>query len=430
MAWECYYEYGGNVVINAEATAKYASHLSWFTDGWKATGISDYLGENYTTPLGDNAPWVDSDHPESYSFYGAYPLNVAGVDDSTRQAAITENISHGGNVGLIRHATRSVVFEAILLGENECAVNYGKDWLDAALNGSVCNTGCEGEDLCYFACNPCGRASCALGGEHTCAEPDLRHLRGSKCVSGPTVTRKRNMSGGGTAWIVTFTVVSGNPFEFGADELLIEGFMSGTDPWVPEEVPPDWLYDDTPTTFVEEDCAEPVWSPLVDPLCPAIITPPLPPSINPNCFETLPEWDRRWFTLPSDHVPLWGDVVPTVKVQAGPEEVRPLRLRFYLDPARDGTGHLEPCKYCADIVVSYLPPNYTLTIDGAEEIAYAEGPGGLRRRADHLLFKTDGTPFSWPQLTCGETYVVTVDTAPGATSTPEVDVLLTPKAAS
>src|SRR5690606_38528639 len=140
-------------------------------------------------------------------------------------------------------------------------------------------------------------------------------------------------------------------------------------------------------------------------------------------------WERRWFTIPRAYIPYWGDVVPTIRVEA-PEDVRNMRLRFYSDVNGDASVLDDPCSYCGDIVFSYIPADHTLIFDGVTQTVYAEGPGGTSRRADSLVFRTDGKPFEWPLLTCGFGYVVTVDFPDGYTGgIPSIDFSVTPRVA-
>lgn len=120
---------------------------------------------------------------------------------------------------------------------------------------------------------------------------------------------------------------------------------------------------------------------------------------------------------------MWGEVVPKVEIHAKYADVRNLRVRFYADVDGNGSVADDACAYCGDILFSYVPQNSTLVFDGSDEVIYLQGPGGSRRRADNLVFKTDGTPFEWPSLSCGFGYVVTLD-LPQAQEPPVVDLSL------
>jgi hypothetical protein len=116
-------------------------------------------------------------------------------------------------------------------------------------------------------------------------------------------------------------------------------------------------------------------------------------------------------------------VVPKIRVHARKADLRNLRIRFYADPFNIGDISDDPCAFCGDFVISYVPTDYTLVLDGSEERVYVSGPGGIERRADSLVFASDGTPFQWPYLTCGFGYIVTLD-LPQTQSPPVVDLSL------
>ena len=128
-----------------------------------------------------------------------------------------------------------------------------------------------------------------------------------------------------------------------------------------------------------------------------------------GCYDPPQNWRRRQITIPATYIPLWGEVVPVFNVHARTTDVRNLRLRFYADVDSDGDISDDPCAYCGDIVVSFVPEGFTLVFDGVNRQVYAYDAHQNRRRADSLVFSTDGTPFDWPLLTCGMGYIVTLD---------------------
>jgi hypothetical protein len=441
MAWLGYFTMNGSEFINMERTEKYLADakVSWFIPRYGENGITAAVSDApYEGVEDDPAPWVDPDIPVSTLFWGTYPLSVVGLSDSSRAAVITENIGNGGSIGPVRAASKQVVFEVILLGANEAATEYGLNWLKSLLTGVPCDSGagCDEGELCYLASKPCAGLPChgtSLVLDDTCrVETIYRTLRGVKSISGPTITSQRSMSDGSSMVVVTFTIAAGDPFEYGMEVELVEGFGVEADPWVPDVVPADWAFDDTGVEIDEIPCALAVYQPIVDPLCPAIEPPPVPPSIPVGCFVVPEQWERRWFTLPRKYVPYWGDSVPVVSVQATVNEVRGLRLRFYSDPYADVTAMEDSCAFCGDILFSYIPPSTTMILDGISQQVIAEGAGGERQRADSLVFATDGSPFEWPLLSCGFGYVVAVDVpadqAPGW-QFPAIDLTLVPRSA-
>lgn len=431
MAWNGYVSFAGSEIINAERVEAYLADAiqSWFRPVYGSTAMSVIEETTYTAPWTDPAPWGDPDNPDTYRFWGVYPLNIAGLEDDTRQATVTENLGPGGWVSPIRKATKSVVFEVVLMGADEGAVEAGFQWLKSALTPSACaEDGCNGSDLCFFSAEPCIGEACTESEIGVCVAAKTRTLRNVRVVSGPIITAKRTTSDGAAIWVATFTAVAGVPFAYGVETPIVEGFMTVLDPWVPDIVPADWDFSTSPSTKADAVCAEPSYIPIIDPLCPAVLVPPGPPSVQIGCFTAPETWTRRWFTIPRKFIPYWGDTVPVVRVQAV-TDVRNLRLRFYADVDADASVKDDPCSYCGDILFSYIPADHTLILDGITETVYAEGPGGTLRRADSLVFKTDGTPFEWPVLSCGFGYVVTVDLPPDYDgSLPGVDLSLAARA--
>jgi hypothetical protein len=429
MSWDGYFTYAGQEFINASRTETYARNAgaTWLRGCYNNTDLGLMLGERYRSTVLDPAPWMDPDRPESYGFYGVYPLGVAGIEDSTRTSAVVESIGDGGVAGRVRHATRSVVFNLALVGESDCAVDYGVRWLRRLTLGAACGTqaseSCAGEDLCYLSCEP------MLDWEQEgdpidvldCLTPYERSLRRVVFTVGPVVTSKQTTANGSAVWTATMTATAGNPFEFGAEAPIVEGFGLAANPYVCD--PPGLVNMNGP--IVDDSGCRPVaYHPVFDPSCPAFVLPPEPPTVALGCYTPPANWKRRQFTIPEEFIPLWGEVVPKIEVHAGTTPVRNLRLRFYADVDGDGSITDDVCAYCGDIVVSYVPAGETLVLDGSDQLVYVETAGAAQqRRADSLVFATDGTPFTWPVLSCGFGYIVAVD-LPQTSTMPTVDLSL------
>jgi hypothetical protein len=432
MAWAGWYEFGGVEIVNAaraEAYAK-AAGVGWFRPVYFADDLGPVLGEVYNSPMQDDAPWTDVDFLDSYDFLGAYPLSITGVEDSTATAAVVESTLDGGVVGRPRRSTRTMVFQLALMGTSECAVEYGLRWLKMALSGGPCTGSadytCQGQTLCYLSCEPCiDWLNCVGADPGECLFKYQRSMHKVAAISGPTVQSKHTMSDGGVTWVVGFTLVAGSPYEYGKQVRLVEGFMRRDNPYVlgvvdeTGEVP---AFDDQGSVFDEVSCKVATYQPLEDPECPQSSLPPGAPTVALSCFKLPSNYRRRQFLIPEQYVPLWGELVPYMEIHApAKQDVRKMRLRFYADVLGEGDPNNDPCAFCGDIVFSYIPAGSTLVFDGTDEIVYIEEPGGRRRRADSVVFGSDGTPFEWPQLSCGYSYIVTVDLLQSQTSLPGID---------
>lgn len=549
MAWDGWFSYGGNEIVNVARTEAYLAGTPWFRPQFKNDSLPVMLGdgERYTTPLHDDAPWVDPDDPSSLDFYGFYPLGITGIEDSTRTSSPVESLNDGGVPGRVRNAMRSVVFNGLLLARTEAGAAYGMSWLKRALDTGPCGAGpasiCNGLPLCYLTSEPDmdlqpdpavspvldggyfgtghavdaagwdgglvdgvvddsldGGTPSAVGTEDvdggspavgtglvhtvidladdsvvmdggpvlagirnlfdggepatvvslldrnqitppfdislppvldptTCLEPYLRTLMQVVVNNGPTLESKAQTSDGGAVWNVQFTALAGNPAAFGSEVRIIEGFLDPNVlvPWAGGVVPEGGAIDLDGFISVETSCANDDTGAIYDPLYPAAVLPPPPPNVPLGQYIPPVNWHRRQFTIPKQFVPSWGDVVPVIAVHARTATLRNLRVRFYADPYKVGDTSDDPCAYCGDIVVSYVPQDHTLVLDGVEQTVYVIAPGGARRRADSLVFATDGTPFEWPALSCGFGYVVTLD-LPQTQEPPVVDLSLYPRA--
>lgn len=152
--------------------------------------------------------------------------------------------------------------------------------------------------------------------------------------------------------------------------------------------------------------------PLLDPDCAVIPQAPRPPILDIACLDTPTSWRRFTAIVPDDVVPMWRDAVPIVRVATDSAAVRQVRVRFYPNPFLLPVEALDPCDYCGEFVISYIPPNSIMTIDGIRRVATVSGPTGTVQVASHLLYASDGGPMVWPELTCGIAYTVTLDVSP------------------
>lgn len=155
---------------------------------------------------------------------------------------------------------------------------------------------------------------------------------------------------------------------------------------------------------------------IVDPDCARIPDPPRAPLIEDSCLQEAVQWSRYQYVLDEDLVPVWSDALPVVSIRAKGAPVRQVRVRFYPNPLGVDLGELEPCDFCGEFVVSFIPKWSTLTVDAIRQQAYMTSPGGIVRAASHLLYASDGGPMQWSALSCGLEYKMTLDVAPTSAS--------------
>lgn len=437
MAWEGWFEYAGQEFLNVQRTEAYARKAGV---GWlrctSTTDLGPILGHDlYTNPIHDDAPWYDPDDMNTAGFWGVYPLGVSGIEDSTRSSVVVESVGDGGIPGRVRHSSKAVVFSVALVGEDDGAVDAGLRWLRQLLLGSACGNRatqtCNGDTMCYLSAQP--QLNWDVEGDATECFPNyVRSLRKVVFNNGPTVTTKHQPSDGSAIWLAQFTAVAGSPFEYGPEVPIVESmFAPGvTNPYripLPDYLPLSAAIDTTGTLFDEVSCLPSAYKPVFDPNCAPLAPPPGPPSVPLGCFSPPQNWRRYQFAIPKDQIPLWGEVVPKIEVHATTVDLQNLRLRFYVDENGDGSIE-DPCGFCGDLVLSYIPKGKSLVLDGSEQTVYVDEGGGVLQRADSLVYSTDGTPMDWPSLSCGTGYVVTIDTESGSTQLPTVDLSLYHKA--
>lgn len=457
MAWDAYYRYGDGdeavEIINAARVLAYANALGlhWVKDAGTGSNVEMLpvlLGDGaYTYPAIDNAPWYDPDVPESANFAGLLPLSVGGIEDSTRESEVFEFTNDGGNPGTLRHATKGVVFSAALVGVNEAAVEYGFRWLKRALLRRQCAPGsmvaCTGERLTYARHEPVdiwgGDSSGSVfdggspyssgsggssgvggtldGGGPTTVYPDgtplptwtdhyETHLNNVRFTRGPVINNKRTLGGcNGAVWIVSFTAVAGDSFEYGNNRPVLSNAVTKIEadqsPYLPGL---DGVYGET--TYPYATCPVEITTPVFDPTYSPVTPPPQAPDLMPGGF-VFPSGtqNRMYVEIPASLVPLWDEVRPVIILTAGEVERRMIRLRFY-------DGDVEPDTNCGDVgqyIVSYLPPDHTLIIDTAREAVYVYAEDGVVRRADSLVYGPEAKPVRWFGLSCGDSYLLAVD---------------------
>lgn len=149
--------------------------------------------------------------------------------------------------------------------------------------------------------------------------------------------------------------------------------------------------------------------PLADPDCPPVPSPPRPPRIDDECIVQVGSWRRYWAIIPAEFIPLWTDVVPTFTITTDLAPARQVRIRLYENPAGDPPESFDSSVWISEQVVSYIPANTVLTIDGVARRAWADINGAGQIAADRLLYGTAGGPATWPTMSCGVQYLASFD---------------------
>lgn len=393
--YEKYLAFGGVEIINGARVAAYLKAFAPKLDiTCDAEGLHTALGHGaYVSPAADGAPWYQDQRPATGRFYGLFPEKMTGAEDSTREVPVTELAGDGAVHTKSRYAAREIRFVATAFAADEEAMDEGLAWLRDVLAADGCGTGgggigCTGHVARLFTAHPSTTAE-ALSMQ--------RSFYKAETTEAPRVMQRLNMKSA-VAWRVEFTLTAGRPWAFTAETAVatldLPSGASYTDP-VGENCSLEY---DAYNDFID------------DPYFTAIAKPPRPPVILPPNILDISSWRRRTLGLPVSATRRWGRVVPVVRVMTAGAAAQFVRLRFYR-----GSTVLSGCGYDGEFIVSYLPANAVLKIDGIRQeisVTLADGrvvPGG------HLLYGSDGRPFMWPSMGCQQDYTMTADVMPGQT---------------
>ncbi len=159
----------------------------------------------------------------------------------------------------------------------------------------------------------------------------------------------------------------------------------------------------TPLTPTSVD---PLADPDIDPVPPA----PVPPSIPNEGIIEVGTWRRYWVSIPADQVASFLTEVPTIALATSSVSERQVRIRVYENPLGQTPDVFDSSSWVSEQIISYIPPNTEMLIDGVAERVWASVNGGASTSADHLLYGTGGVPATWPVLSCGIGYLMSFDT--------------------
>ncbi|QGJ88893.1 minor tail protein [Microbacterium phage Teamocil] len=151
-------------------------------------------------------------------------------------------------------------------------------------------------------------------------------------------------------------------------------------------------------------------NPLLDPNCPPLPVPPSPPSIEDDCIDPIGSWRRRLFVIDAADNPEYLSAVPTVTLQTFGQSESQVRIRWYANPDCLPPLSVDTSDWAFEQIISFIPANTVITLDGVSERVWASVNGGDPIPADSLLYGTNGVPATWPTLSCGGCWLVSLDT--------------------
>lgn len=349
-------------------------------------------------PVDDNAPWVSADEPDLADFYGFYPMTMSGLYDSSLTATVTELSGDGGFISLPRKTSKEIRITGVLLAQTRIALTKGRAWLIDILGQSTkCGggAGCNGATMCFFAACP---TDYAQGSYY------LRTVRDVAVIQGPTITQTYGQLPSGVFMdTIEFALVAATPHIYGPMDHLVTTLgtaSSTTGVLTLDETAP-----------ILPDCPYVPQASVYDPLQPPLVTPPRPPSIMSAYRPPQPYSTGYSLFIPKSHVPEALDNVLIIRLRTSAEAVRYVRMRLYVNPLgfSQKVQDLDPCSFCGDITVTYIPPKSTFVIDGMNQTLTIEDEVGNVYPAGHLAFSGRGSPSVWAMLTCGVDYWLSVE---------------------
>jgi hypothetical protein len=368
-------------------------------------GFDLALGTTFSTPAGDNQPWIDTAEPDSGDFAGLLITDITGLDSAPFSRSVID-VSNGGAVlGRGRYGARSIVVTGVLIGATCCAIDYGLRWLASALRGSCDTTSgasrCAGDDLEYYLCCPeaCEDAP-GFTSIAACFSPYKRTLHRVALTSGPEIISKQGTGCGCCdscpVETVQFTLTAGEPYAYGtpvtvADGVPLAPMASQCPVWTP--VPAGTACAATSNCPAEVSCT-------LDPLCPQPVAPPSIPQVTNPCACTPLNRSTVCADIPPNMISSNAEGVPVIEIFAGMGALRDVVITIFTNPQDLPPDQLDPCAACAQVTVAYIPPSGTLILDGTTRRATITCPGGGTTPANTVVGSL-GKPFTWPVLDCG-----------------------------
>ena len=103
------------------------------------------------------------------------------------------------------------------------------------------------------------------------------------------------------------------------------------------------------------------------------------------------------------------DILPVFRIRTAGYDATQVRIRLYRNPDGLTIEEYDSSTWDAEMILSYIPANATVTLDSITQRATANYAGRRDIPADHLLYGSLGGTVTWPTLTCGDGYLVSWD---------------------
>jgi hypothetical protein len=224
----------------------------------------------------------------------------------------------------------------------------------------------------------------------------VAHRRDVRLTRGSNITRKRSADCSVTWW-ATFTLTCDDPYEYGEPQSVLAD-LGGT--------PAGSVLNSGSLALVQESCPVYDYTPIYDPLYPALVPSPTAPDFYPAGWDIAEgmTFDRFWARV-SPVEPRTLNVVPVLTLTTD-TDARMVRVSIW--PSDSVTS--DQCDPLFSVVVSYLPAGSAFHIDGEQKASYVwDGFSPAVRRTDSLVYGPGAEPVQWAAFNDPESLLVTLD---------------------
>lgn len=368
-----------------------------YDDSWP--GLQEFLGDTVYRP--ELAPWYSTELPESGEFGGVWVMSVDGLDATPVQRDITQMAGAGAAASPHRDASRTVTFEAVLIGCTHAGVEFGLKWLTCLLRGTAVDTT---STLRYLAASP----------GYSGVDPAslLREVHGVVLTKEPRIVQEQNGEARqhqqATIYRVSWEMVALSPYAY------MPAVPVSADWDVITRQPVNWIH--APDCALPETCVDmPVMfsTECVPEEIAVVTTPP------PVCGGCLPvgEIDKYVFRVPTmDYAFRCRETAVSTVIRNTGET--PLSLQAFW---RECGSDIR----CEDnrwpLQIAGLPPGAELVLDGITGRFWANYDERVRRVVG-VVGTPNGAPWRPPIIDRETCWDFIVQTA--ASSEFEVDLVL------
>jgi hypothetical protein len=361
----------------------------------------------YTNPTADDAPWYSASEPNSGDFGGFMVTAIDGLGAGPITRSLTKRANGRGSfLGPAIQDSPTITVTGVLFGKTCCSVDYGLRWLGTVLQGS-CGADCNGDELSFLDCCPTFGAT-----PFADLTPHLRYLEGVQLVASPKIVQKYGSCCGscnGTTYMqIQFQLAATAPCVY-RDPVTVadEQPFDAVDP---TDCDITWVVLADGQECPDDSCPDPIDC-TVDPSCAALPAPPKAPVPFNPCICTSFNTRRVVVEIPAGTIPEFTEGLPVAVVKSGSNEMRQVRVRFWLANDGETIDDLDDCDTCGEVTLSRIPASSSFTFDAKHRRSTIQCPGAAITDATPLMGSAGGRlPIEWPEIACaGARFLMSVE---------------------